>query len=79
MALMFKTQKLFQRLCGAMRSRQAAEAKVEVVGEAQKDLATTSDLDISFAHLERRMLIMLLLQTALLIGAVASIEVLVGN
>ena len=71
MALTFDTQEAVQRLRGSLRSRQAAEA--------QQELVTTSELAMQLALLEKRLLMLLLLQTAVIIGAVAAIEVLVGS
>ncbi len=79
MALTFDTQKAVQRLRGPLGGQEAAEAVVEVITEAQEDLATKSDLELALALLEKRMLALLLFQTGLIIGAVAAIEVLVGN
>ena len=79
MALTFDTQKAVQRLRGPLGDQEAAEAVVEVIAEAQQDLATKSDLELALALLEKRMLALLLFQTGLIIGAVAAIEVLVGS
>ena len=79
MALTFDTAKAVQRLRGPLGSQEAAEAVVEVIAEAQQSLTTKSYPEISFAHLEKRVLMLLLLQTAVIIGAVAAIEVLVGS
>ena len=71
MALTFDTGKAVRRLRGSLRSRQAAEA--------QQPLMTKSDLEINFAHLEKRVLMLLLLQTAIIIGACVAIELLLGS
>ena len=77
MALTFDTLKAVQRLRGPLRSQEAAEAVVGVLADAQQDLVTKGDLKIDMAHLERRMLTLMLLQTGIVIAAIAAIEVLV--
>ena len=77
MTLTFDTQRAVQRLRRPLQSQEAAEAVVEVIADAQQDLVTKGDLKIDMAHLERRMLTLMLLQTGIIIGAVAAIEVLV--
>ncbi len=77
MALTFDTLKAVQRLRGPLQSQEAAEAVVGVLADAQQDLVTKGDLKIDMAHLERRMLTLMLLQTGIVIAAIAAIEVLV--
>ena len=83
MALMFDTQKAVQRLRGPLGGQAAAEAVVEVLTDAQQELATKSDLAMQLAllekRLENRMLRLALLQTGLFLGGVAAIEVLLGS
>ncbi len=77
MALTFDTLRAVQRLRGPLGGQEAAEAVVAVIAEAQQDLVTKGDLKIDMAHLERRMLTLMLLQTGIVIAAIAAIEVLV--
>ena len=81
MALTFDTLRTVQRLRGPLGGQEAAEAVVAVIAEAQQELLTKSDLRMELAllvkRLEKRMLTLTLLQTAIIIGAVAAIEVLV--
>ena len=77
MTLTFDTGKAVRRLRGPLRSQAAAEAVVGVLADAQQDLVTKGDLKIDMAHLERRMLTLMLLQTGIVIAAIAAIEVLV--
>ena len=83
MALTFDTGKAVQRLRDPLQSQEAAEAVVGVLADAQQELVTTSDLAMQLAilekRLENRMLRLVLLQTGIIIGAVAAIEVLVSN
>ena len=79
MALTFDTGKAVQRLRGPLQSQEAAEAVLDVIAEAQEELVTTSALRMELALLEKRILALVLLQTGIIIGAVAAIEVLVSN
>ena len=68
--------------CGGSEApwgQEAAEAVVDVIAEAQEELVTTSQLRLELALLEKRILVLVLLQTGIIIGAVAAIEVLVSS
>ena len=79
MALTFDTGKAVRRLRGPLGGQEAAEAVVDVIAEAQEELVTTSQLRLELALLEKRILVLVLLQTGIIIGAVAAIEVLVSS
>ena len=79
MALTFDTGKAVRRLRGPLGGQEAAEAVVDVIAEAQEELVTTSQLRLELALLEKRILVLVLLQTGIIIGAVAAIEVLVSG
>ena len=79
MTLTFDTGKAVRRLRGPLRSQEAAEAVVDVIAEAQEELVTTSQLRLELALLEKRILVLVLLQTGIIIGAIAAIEVLVSS
>ena len=79
MALTFDTGKAVQRLRGPLEGQAAAEAVVDVIAEAQEELVTTSQLRLELALLEKRILVLVLLQTGIIIGAVAAIEVFVSG
>ncbi len=79
MTLTFDTGKAVRRLRGPLQNQEAAEAGVDVIAEAQEELVTTSQFRLELALLEKRILALVLLQTGIIIGAVAAIEVLVSN